>query len=177
MPRKGSAMSARGRTKPPQPGMAEVWAWFCKLQLEDRARVLSIEDKDGVDLVQRMYARKEEEGEGLFFDVGEGFADMSYGPLGSSKRKPNHIFTNKDDFCFMKMSCVPHCNYPERLINADRELEQAARLCDTLEYLDTMSVASELLSNAPALKKLLVRASRGGFLEKPCRGALPPSPR
>ena len=149
---------------------SKVWMWFLHLPLSEKAKVLSIEDKENIQLIQKMYQKKLEEGEGLFFAVDDGFEDQDDFNL---KGKNNYIFTNKNDFCFSKMSCLDSyriCNYPESLLNHDRQLESFVRLCDTREYLDTMTVATNLLNCPQHFLYLMERSSRGGFLTKPCRG-------
>lgn len=156
------------------PSKAAVWKWFLNLDLDEKARVLSIEDKDSVQLIQKMYQKKIQDGEGLFFAVDDGFEDMDdHFPQSSNIKKSQYIFTNKNDFCFMKISCLDEyriINYPESLIGPDRELEKAIRLCDTREYLDTMSVATSLLQDPYHFLRLMEKASRGSFLTHPCKG-------
>lgn len=156
------------------PSKSAVWNWFLNLDLDEKARVLSIEDKDSVQLIQKMYKKKMQDGEGLFFAVDDGFEDMTdQFPQSSNVKKSQYIFTNKNDFCFMKLSCLDEyriINYPESLIGPDRELEKTIRLCDTREYLDTMSVATSLLQDPYHFLFLMERASRGSFLTYPCKG-------
>ena len=153
-----------------------VWNWFFKLSLDEKSRILSIEDKETVQLIQKMYKKKLQEGEGLFFAVDDGFEDLVDDLLQTAPtkvKKSNYIFTNKNDFCFKKLTCLDDCriiNYPESLLGPDKELEKAIRLCDTREYLDTMTVATNLLKDPYHFLYLMERASRGSFLTKPCRG-------
>lgn len=156
------------------PSKAQVWKWFLSLDVEERSRVLSIEDKECVQLIQKMHQRKIRDGEGLFFAVDDGFEDMDEEfPICANVKASNHIFTNKNDFCFKKLGCLDEnriINYPESLLVPDRELECALRLCDTREYLDTMTVATSLLEDPYHFLRLMERASRGSFLTAPCKG-------
>eukprot|EP00012_Vannella_robusta_P001798 CAMPEP_0206189626 /NCGR_PEP_ID=MMETSP0166-20121206/4280_1 /ASSEMBLY_ACC=CAM_ASM_000260 /TAXON_ID=95228 /ORGANISM="Vannella robusta, Strain DIVA3 518/3/11/1/6" /LENGTH=1101 /DNA_ID=CAMNT_0053605577 /DNA_START=24 /DNA_END=3331 /DNA_ORIENTATION=+ len=155
------------------PSKSAVWKWFLSLDLDEKARVLSIEDKDSVQLIQKMFKKKAQDGEGLFFAVDDGFEDMvDHVPQSSYTKKSQYIFTNKNDFCFMKLGCLDEyriINYPESLLGPDGELEKAVRLCDTREYLDTMTVATNLLEDPYRFLRLMERASRGSFLTHPCK--------
>merc|ERR1712232_554282 len=144
------------RTK--NPTKSNVWTWFVNLSLEEKSRVLSIEDKDCVQLIQKMFKKKTCDGEGLFFAVDDGFDMKDNFPNSCSMKKSQYIFTNKNDFCFMKLGCLDKqriISYPEYLLVPDRELENSLRLCDTREYLDTMTVATDLLEDPYKLLRLM----------------------
>jgi hypothetical protein len=47
---------------------------------------------------------------------------------------------------------------------ADRLLEEALRLCDTKEYMDTLTLANHLLDDAQEFFNVMNMASRGNFL-------------
>ena len=185
------------RLSPSEVKKEHVWSWFTELSLDERVCVLSIEDKEGVRLLQRMYKRKMTEGDGLFFDA-EGEASSSLTGLnglfhesgnGSLGRKLNYTsnrlknklksIVGKRDFCFKRMAFVDRvCNYPESLLAADAKLEEAVRLCDMCEYLDSMTVAASVLAKPNYFLYLMEVASRGGFLTVPCQGlssVCPPS--
>lgn len=87
--------------------------------------------------------------------------------------KPLSIPPLVDDnyFCFMKLSCLlSTCFYPERLLIIDKKLEDAIRLCDTREYLDTLTIASNLLEDGKQFIRLMEVVTRGNFLSQPCKG-------
>ncbi len=50
---------------------ARLREWFLKLSPEQRGRVLSFEDKDGVTTLLQMYKQQQAEGDGLFFAVND----------------------------------------------------------------------------------------------------------
>ena len=157
------------------PTKSQVWKWFLSLDLEERSRVLSIEDKESVTLIQKMHKKKLRDGEGLFFAVDDGFEDMidQFPRCAANVKASNHIFSNKNDFCFKKLGCLDEnriINYPESLLGPDKDLESSVRLCDTREYLDTMTVATLLLEDPYRFLKLMERASRGSFLTAACKG-------
>lgn len=183
-----STAMKKKRLSPSEVKKEHVWSWFTELSLDERVCVLSIEDKEGVRLLQRMYKRKMTEGDGLFFDA-EGEASSSLTGLnglfhesgnGSLGRKLNYTsnrlknklksIVGKRDFCFKRMAFVDRvCNYPESLLAADAKLEEAVRLCDMCEYLDSMTVAASVLAKPNYFLYLMEVASRGGFLTVPCQ--------
>ena len=58
----------------------------------------------------------------------------------------------------------------ERLTSCDRLLEDSVRICDTREYLDTMTLAGNLLEDGEEFLNLMEVVTRGGFLTHPCKG-------
>lgn len=54
----------------------ELSSWFLGLSLEERRNVLLWEDKDGIGILKKMYAKKDAQGDGFFFTgkIGEEFA-------------------------------------------------------------------------------------------------------
>jgi len=165
----------------------KIWNWFVNLTLEERVKCVSFEDKEWVQLIQRMYKRKVKEGEGLFFSVEEESNDcFSIDKLAGNlinrrlgarnnkrlKNKIKYIVNNNNEICFKKLSSLSrdwNCSYPERLLPLDAELEKNVRLCDTKEYLDTITIATNLLKDAEHFLFLMEVASRGLFLGIPCR--------
>eukprot|EP01099_Mayorella_cantabrigiensis_P003172 TRINITY_DN2470_c0_g2_i1.p1 TRINITY_DN2470_c0_g2~~TRINITY_DN2470_c0_g2_i1.p1 ORF type:complete len:1346 (+),score=243.05 TRINITY_DN2470_c0_g2_i1:42-4079(+) len=166
---------------------SRIWNWFVNLTLEERVKCVSFEDKEWVQLIQRMYKRKVKEGEGLFFSVddesnncfrieslAENLLNKRLGTRNNKrlKNKFKYIVNNNNEFCFKKLSSLSrdwNCSYPERLLPLDAELEKNVRLCDTKEYLDTITVATNLLKDAEHFLFLMEVASRGLFLGVPCR--------
>eukprot|EP01095_Lingulamoeba_sp_RSL-Kostka_P012195 TRINITY_DN4782_c2_g2_i2.p1 TRINITY_DN4782_c2_g2~~TRINITY_DN4782_c2_g2_i2.p1 ORF type:complete len:184 (+),score=38.21 TRINITY_DN4782_c2_g2_i2:209-760(+) len=168
--------------KPENITKREIWWWFLSLDDYERARVTSIEDKETVGLILRMYQRKVEEGDGLYFDIGpkedyfESF-DLLLDKCTNVKRGQRRKLKKYDekiqnDFCFQRFTYLSryfNCHYPESLISFDKQLEDNIRLCDTCEYLDTITLANSLLSNPQQFLYLMERASRGSFLTSPCK--------
>ncbi len=73
--------------------------------------------------------------------------------------------------CFKKLSSLSKlCFYPDRLLQFDTTLQKSIRLCDTREYLDTMTVASNLLEDGEKFLQLMQVVTRGNFLKDPCKG-------
>lgn len=143
----------------------QLWKWFKCLNPEEKSRVLSFEDKDGLALLRKMYAFKEQQGDGLFYAVG----DETYENL-LKEKVPKMKFDKSNNFCFRKLSSIDcFCFYPENFFQSDRLLEESVRLCDTREYLDTITVAGELLESPDAFLKLMIQVTRGGFLTDPCK--------
>eukprot|EP01114_Cavostelium_apophysatum_P017166 TRINITY_DN5034_c0_g2_i1.p1 TRINITY_DN5034_c0_g2~~TRINITY_DN5034_c0_g2_i1.p1 ORF type:complete len:962 (+),score=288.02 TRINITY_DN5034_c0_g2_i1:260-3145(+) len=138
--------------------------WFIGLNPEERGRVLSFEDKDGVILLKQMFDTRKKEGDGLFFSVGDAFFDT----VEQVQNKPMLQFGAK--FCFQRLtSLLTSCFYPELLLMSDRKLDESIRLCDTREYLDTITVASDLLEDGESFVRLMKIVTRGGFLTVPCK--------
>jgi hypothetical protein len=132
--------------------------WFLKLPVEERARVLTFQDKEGITTIKHMVAIKLKNGDGLFYALEE--EDMKSHPL---------QFDN--NLCFLRISLLSyHCFYSQRLLDQDKQLEEYIRLCDKCDYLDTICVAPSMLEDAQRFLKLMTTASRGGFLRHPCRG-------
>jgi hypothetical protein len=63
-----SPQSSRNKKKISKHG-ENLKKWFLNLNPEERGRVLSFEDKDGIILLRNMYNTKKKEGDGLFFAV------------------------------------------------------------------------------------------------------------
>jgi hypothetical protein len=139
--------------------------WFHLLNPEERGRVLSFEDKEGALLIRRMYKTKKKEGDMLFFSVQDPV-------LLSLEQKHSQSSTSEDSvFCFKKIIHLQNiCFYSERLLDSDNLLEESIRLCDTREYLDTMTLSSNLLEDVDEFLQLMWVATRGGFLSNPCKG-------
>jgi non-canonical poly(A) RNA polymerase PAPD5/7 len=75
---------------------------------------------------------------------------------------------NEDNFCFRRQShWVDNAIF--RCLEADEMLIDAVRLCDTKEYLDTMTLSISLLSNHNNFFRVMKLSSRGAFLSKPCK--------
>lgn len=136
----------------PSKHKAPLWTWFIGLSVEERERVVCIEDKTAVTLLRQMYHKREREGEGLFFHV----ADQPSEP--------------SDELCFRRLRRLDHvCAYPDFLLRADRQLEDAMRMCDTQQYLDTITIEASLLREPSEIYRLFMIATRGGFLSEPCK--------
>eukprot|EP01102_Stenamoeba_stenopodia_P011131 TRINITY_DN3406_c0_g1_i1.p1 TRINITY_DN3406_c0_g1~~TRINITY_DN3406_c0_g1_i1.p1 ORF type:complete len:417 (+),score=67.29 TRINITY_DN3406_c0_g1_i1:276-1526(+) len=133
---------------------AAIYKWFLNLSVDERAMVLALEDPEGVKLIQKMFKIKSKFGEGLFF------------------RDEDTGLSSEPSVCFRKLALLSyHCFYPETLIERDRQIEQAMRICDTKNYLDTICVGRQYLENGKKFLQLMEVASRGGFLTVPCRVA------
>ena len=75
------------------------------LSVEERERVMCIEDKTAVTLLRQMYQKKARDGEGLFFNVDDQPSDSS------------------DEPCFSRINRLIHlAAYPDFLLRADRQL-------------------------------------------------------
>ena len=89
-----------------------------------------------------------------------------------SKGKKGSSLSFGTNFCFQRItSLLTSCFYPERLLLSDRKLDESVRLCDTREYLDTITIASDLLEDGEQFFKLMKIVTRGGFLRIPCKGS------
>jgi len=136
--------------------------WFLGLTPEVRGRVLSFEDKDGIGLVRQMFATQEKKGDGLFYAVDD--------PVLVKVQEKGRNIKFDSNFCFRSLNTLLNtCFYPERLLRSDKRLEESIRLCDTREYLDTMTVASNLLEDGREFVELMEVVTRGNFLTYPCK--------
>ena len=145
----------------PSKHKAPLWTWFIGLSVEERERVVCIEDRTAVTLLRQMYQKRARDGEGLFFNVDDQPSEPSAEPCFSRLRRLAHL-----------------CAYPDFLLRADRQLEDAIRMCDTQQYLDTITIEASLLRDPSEIYRLFMIATRGGFLSAPCKvRALRPPPR
>lgn len=117
-----------------------------------------------------MYSEREnKKGDGLFYSVDD---PVLLEEMKSKRIQPKKKIQLENNFCFSKYSNLlkEYCVYPEYLRQADLLLENSIRICDTREYLDTLTVASDLFEDGEKFLKLMVTVSRGNFLMKPCKG-------
>jgi hypothetical protein len=95
---------------------------------------------------------------------------------------PTHRFLNifpyqikrpdrEENFCFLKDARLSEYFTINTLLRSDEDLREAVRLCDTTQYLDTITLASSLLRGTTAARffRTMMIASRGKFLETPCK--------
>lgn len=120
-------------------------------------------------MLMQMNIQKQVKGDGLFFAVNDQF----FLDILTKKRRVLHRQSHQElNYCFgsFPKQLKEYCTYPEFLKPIDKELEEGIRLCDTIEYLDTWTVSSELLEDGERFLKLMVKTSRGKFLQSPCKG-------
>jgi hypothetical protein len=113
---------------PKQNHKSRLRAWFRRLSVDERVSALAIENQATVALVRQMFVCTRRIGAGLFFVNSE---DVST--------------TEFRDYCFRKFDLISQFIFmPEMFLANDRRLEDAVRLCDTREYLDTLVRVQQL---------------------------------
>eukprot|EP01122_Echinamoeba_exundans_P011456 TRINITY_DN4555_c0_g2_i1.p1 TRINITY_DN4555_c0_g2~~TRINITY_DN4555_c0_g2_i1.p1 ORF type:complete len:1523 (+),score=257.41 TRINITY_DN4555_c0_g2_i1:548-5116(+) len=87
--------------------------------------------------------------------------------MGREIKRPDR----EENFCFLKDARLSEYFTINTLLRSDEDLRQAVRLCDTTQYLDTITLASSLLRGTTAARffRAMMIASRGKFLETPCK--------
>eukprot|EP01116_Phalansterium_solitarium_P018683 TRINITY_DN5043_c0_g1_i1.p1 TRINITY_DN5043_c0_g1~~TRINITY_DN5043_c0_g1_i1.p1 ORF type:complete len:1345 (+),score=190.37 TRINITY_DN5043_c0_g1_i1:216-4250(+) len=172
---------------PPVNHKARLERWFLDLTPEQRGRVLSFEDKEGCKIIKQLFDKQKEEGRSLFYDVGEPlFSRQPLPHFGKLKARLKVPFIGrnkqskqlssfleaslKENFCSRTLASYNDSFiYPQRFITADQQLEASVRLCDTREYLDTVTIDSDLLEDGKEFLDLMHVVTRARFLDTPCR--------
>lgn len=74
-----------------------------------------------------------------------------------------------ENFCFTKFPFLNSDFVQSDLREADRMLEKQIRVCDTKEYMDTVTLNMRLLKDPDLFFYIMNIASRGNFLKSPCK--------
>ena len=146
--RSGDAQHAQG-----------LLAWLKTLPLSTRMQVLADKNPWLSAVLRQMFVRKVKEGDGLF-----SFAQEQIRPFESTALDDYFKFQRLTSDSGFTLGFSPASQ-------AERLLEQQLRLCDSQEYLDTVTVAPELAADLDKFLRTMAEVSRGQAFTWPCRVA------
>jgi len=79
------------------------------------------------------------------------------------------VGSKDENFCFTKFQYVDPEFVYAKIRDADQELEDAIRLCDTKEYMDTLTLDPSLVKDPELFFQIMHMTSRGNFLTSECK--------
>ena len=126
---------------------AALLHWLRDLSALQRQQLFSLENPWLSTMLRQMFARKLKDGEGKFTVI-------------SAQRCDSDQLD--DYFTFSSLTCDPAA------LNYERELEQHIRFCDTSQYLDTVTLAPELLTDFERCLVLAQQVSQRAAFQTPC---------
>ena len=132
-------------------------AWLKTLPLSTRLQVLADKNPWLSAILRQMFVRKVKEGDGLF-------------SLSQEQTRPFESTVLDDYFKFQRLTSDAGFTLGfSPASQAERLLEQQLRLCDSQEYLDTVTVAPELAADLDKFLRTMADVSHGQAFTWPCR--------
>ena len=130
--------------------------WLKTLSVTGRYQVMSEKNPWLVTMLRQMYVRKVKEGDGGF-------------TLIQDQTRPFESPLLDDYFKFERVPCEAGFSLTYSTVTqTERLLEQQLRLCDSLEYLDTLTVCEELVLDVDRFVKVMTDVSGGQAFLHPC---------
>mmetsp|Transcript_27372 Transcript_27372/g.49272 ORF Transcript_27372/g.49272 Transcript_27372/m.49272 type:complete len:852 (+) Transcript_27372:1614-4169(+) len=128
--------------------------WLFSLTQRELQTVFMLKHPWLVAVIRQMYLRKAKEGDCSFMH---------------QDNKADSAEDNSFDSCFVVRPKSQDLLPKNETVPAEVILEEAIRLCDTADYLDTLTLSPEALSNLSGLVECFNVITKSKFLKTPCR--------